>query len=170
MSDLHAWAARWGVSPLALMELRNLMVAGTPEVAVAEGARGGSEAAQQNLIRLEAPKYRVWLTRNNVGALMDKTGRPVRYGLANESKEQNAVIKSADLIGIHTFVVEQRHVGQTIGQFTSIEVKERGWHYTGDAHETAQRNWANFVIGKGGLAIFASEPNHIKNLFGVHEQ
>lgn len=164
MTDLYQWAARWNVSPLALTELRDLLVAGNDKVPMELDTRGGSESAQQNLIRLAAPHFGIWLTRNNVGALIDETGRPVRYGLANESKDQNKRIKSADLIGIHTFVVQPHHVGQTIGRFVSVECKERGWQYRGTAHELAQKNWADFVVGRGGLACFASEPEHLHNL------
>lgn len=165
MTDMHAWAKRWGVSPLAVLELQALMTAGMPEPAgLTHDPRGGTEATQQNLIRLEAPRFGLWLTRNNVGALMDETGRPVRYGLANETAEQNKRVKSGDLIGIRTFVVEPQHVGARIGQFVSVECKKRGWQYRGDKHEVAQKNWADFVVAKGGLACFASEPHHLSNL------
>lgn len=163
--DLHAWAKRHGVSDMAVAELRMLLLGGVPLPAEAPvAASNGSEASQQNLIRLAAPGFGVWLTRNNVGVLMDKTGRPVRYGLANETPQQNQTIKSGDLIGIQSFVVTPEHVGQTIGRFVSVECKARGWKYSGNAHERAQRNWAEFVIGKGGLAIFASEPHHLNHL------
>lgn len=167
MTDLHAWAQRWGVNPLAVLELRMLMLADMPEVSTPTDKSSGSEADQQSLIRLAAPRFGIWLTRNNVGVLMDKTGRPVRYGLANESKAQNERVKSADLIGIRTFTIEPHHVGTQIGQFVSVECKERGWQYRGDKHEAAQKNWADFVVAKGGLACFASEPEHLSNLTGV---
>lgn len=164
MTDLHAWAQRHGVSPVAVAELRALMNSDLIHTGVSLDPRGGSENAQQNLIRLEAPRFGIWLTRNNVGCLMDETGRPVRYGLANESKAQNDVVKSADLIGIYTFTVEPRHVGMTVGQFASVECKERGWKYKGTKREKAQRTWAEFVVSKGGIACFASEPHHLQNL------
>ena len=164
MTDLHAWAHRHGVNPHALAELRALMHSDLVYTGVSLDPRGGSEAAQQNLIRMEAPRFGIWLTRNNVGALIDETGRSVRFGLANESKAQNDVVKSADLVGIRTFTVGPEHVGQTIGQFASVECKERGWQYKGTKHEKAQRTWAEFVVSKGGVAIFASEPHHLQNL------
>lgn len=164
---LHQWAIKHGVSLAAVEELKTLMGVGfvAPE-ATAAGAPG-SEAYQQSLIRLQAPFHGIWLTRNNVGVLMDKGGRPVRYGLANESPHQNERFKSADLIGIHTFTIEQHHVGYQVGQFCSVECKEKGWQYTGDDHERAQKAFAEFVVSKGGAAIFASEPHHLFNISGV---
>lgn len=108
------------------------------------------------MVRLEAPRYGVWLGRNNVGALLDKRGVPVRYGLANESKQMNEVMKSGDLIGIRAVLIQPWHVGTTIGQFVSRECKRPGWTYRGDAHETAQANWAALVTKYGGDAKFAT--------------
>jgi len=164
---LHQWAIKHGVSLAAVEELKTLMGVGFVPVDVSTTAPKKSEAYQTSLVRLQAPFHGIWLTRNNVGALMDKTGRPVRYGLANETKQQNEKFKSGDLIGIHTFTVEQHHVGMQIGQFCSIEMKEQGWQYTGDEHEQGQLNFANFVVSKGGAAIFASEPHHLFNIAGV---
>lgn len=94
--------------------------------------------------------------RNNVGALLDKRGIPVRYGLANDSKEMNARVKSADLIGVRPRVVTSADVGTTIGQFVSIECKRPGWKWTGDAHELAQLNWASLIMAAGALATFST--------------
>lgn len=82
----------------------------------------------------------------------------MRYGLANESKAQNEQVKSGDLIGIRPILIGPQHVGQLIGQFVSVEAKHQTWVYKGDKHETAQLNWANFVISKGGFACFATGP------------
>lgn len=122
----------------------------------------GSESRQQSLVRLDAASHGVWLTRNNVGALLDANGRPVRYGLCNETKAQNEAVKSADLVGIKPVLIEQRHVGTTIGQFYSREVKHEGWQYTGTQHEVAQLAWANFINSKGGDARFATGPGSFK--------
>lgn len=95
--------------------------------------------------------------RNNVGVLIDATGRPVRYGLANDSKAMNQAVKSADLIGIRPVTITPDMVGQTIGQFVSIEVKAEGWRpQPNDQHEIAQRKWAELVILAGGYAIFST--------------
>lgn len=162
--NLDDWAATWSISPAALYDLRQRMGldgdaawkepnanAGTP----------GSEARQSSLVRLEAAAKGVWLTRNNVGVLQDDTGRPVRYGLANESKEQNAKVKSGDQIGIKPVLITPSHVGLIIGQFISREVKHEGWRYTGIGREVQQLAWANFVISRGGDAGFCTGPGTI---------
>lgn len=152
---LDEWAAKWGVPYDALVDLR-ARVGITFVEAVARGKAG--ESRQQSIVRLEAAQKGIWLTRNNVGALMDSRGIPVRYGLANESRAQNEVVKSGDLIGIRPIVIQPRHLGATIGQFVSREMKHEGWTYRGDKHERAQLAWINFVIGKGGDAAFATGP------------
>lgn len=154
---LDTWARKWGVPPAALADLRALC--GMDHApAVAMQGKPGSEARQQSLVRLDAPQHGVWLTRNNVGALLDERGVPIRYGLANESKEQNQAIKSADLIGIRPVLIGPQHVGTVIGQFVSRECKHEGWTYKGDKHETAQLAWVNFVLAKGGDAKFCTGP------------
>lgn len=153
---LDAWAAQWGVPMQALQQLRVLM--GLEAHAVTVVGSEGSESRQQSLVRIDAAQKGVWLTRNNVGALLDERGVPVRYGLANESKAQNQQVKSADLIGIKSILVGPQHVGQLIGQFVSREVKHEGWQYRGDKHEVAQLRWCNFVLSKGGDAAFVTGP------------
>lgn len=153
---LDDWAQRWGIPHAAMFDLRlRLGVAALPVLA---GSGDGSESRQQSLVRIDAAVNGIWLTRNNVGALLDERGVPVRYGLANESKAQNRVVKSADLIGIKPILIGPQHVGRTIGQFVSREVKHAGWSYTGSEREVAQLNWCNFVLAKGGDAAFCSGP------------
>ena len=48
-----------------------------------------ARAAVQAAVRLEAARMGILLFRNNVGALIDVRGIPVRYGLANESTQIN---------------------------------------------------------------------------------
>lgn len=143
-----------------MLDLRQRMGIAAASAMPLVGMEGkpGSEIRQQALIRLDAAQCGVWLTRNNVGALLDERGVPVRYGLANESKEQNKQVKSADLIGIRPILIGQHHVGQVIGQFVSVECKHATWTYKGDTHEVAQSNWMNFVLSKGGFACFAAAP------------
>lgn len=162
---LDAWAARHGISVLAMLELRIAMGIAQQDMPVPDATAGtpGSESRQQSLVRLDAAQSGVWLTRNNVGALLDKRGVPVRYGLANETKEQNAAVKSADLIGIKSVLIAPHHVGKIIGQFVSREVKHEGWQYSGDEHEAAQLAWMNFVLSKGGDASFCTGPGTFNN-------
>ena len=153
---LDEWAARWRIPREAILDLR--LQLGVDPFAPTQVSCVGSEARQQSLVRPEAASMGVWLTRNNVGALIDDTGRPVRYGLANESKAQNQQVKSADLIGIKPILIGPQHVGTLIGQFVSREVKHATWTWQGDKHERAQLNWCNFVIAKGGDAAFCNGP------------
>ena len=59
----------------------------------------------------------VRLFRNNVGALEDKTGRVVRYGLCKGS---------SDLIGWQSVEITPDMVGQRVAVFVALEVKDRG--------------------------------------------
>lgn len=152
---VYQWAVRHGVTLAALQELAGIfgMHGGhdlPPEI------KGTSEAAVQAAVRLEAARKGVRLFRNNVGALIDSRGVPVRYGLANESKQVNEVMKSADLIGWRPLLIEPRHVGTVVAQFVSREVKAVGWHYTGADREPAQLAWAQLVTAGGGDAAFCT--------------
>lgn len=160
MIQLLDWATRWGISPAALADLQHVMGAGLPPSPAHDDPRT-SEAYVQSLVRGEAPKYGVHLWRNNVGAkaLIDEaTGEKsfIRWGLANESKAQNAVLKSGDLIGWRSFTIEPRHVGARFAQFVSRECKKVDWTWKGDKHEVAQMNWARLVTSAGGDAQFVT--------------
>ncbi len=122
-----------------------------------------SESYVQSAVRLEAgrtPGVKLW--RNNVGVLLDATGRPVRYGLANETAEINRILKSGDLIGWRSVLITPADVGRTIAQFLSRECKPADWKPARPtdkarfAHEQAQRAWAQLVIEAGGDAKFAT--------------
>ncbi|MDE2202696.1 MAG: hypothetical protein KGJ38_08210 [Burkholderiaceae bacterium] len=150
---LEDWALRWGISWDALHDLKTnlLRLDGLPAA-----VPGMSEAAVQSRVRLEAAAKGLRLWRNNVGALEDKRGIPVRFGLANDSAALNKVLKSHDLIGLRPTLITQAHVGRTLGLFVSREIKEGSWHYTGTEHEIAQLNWANLINSFGGDAAFAN--------------
>lgn len=105
------------------------------------------EADVQNTIRIEGAKVGLLLWRNNVGVLEDRNGRPVRFGLANDSPESNRKCKSSDLIGIWNVT----------GQFVAVEVKEPGWKFNPkDDHEAAQLTFLNIIRAKGGIGLFAT--------------
>lgn len=155
--NLVTWAAKWGVPAAALADLQqSIGLLGTPGDEPYRGKK--SEAFAQSQVVLEGAEKGVRLFRNNVGALRDDGGRMVRYGLANSSKAENDVLKSADLIGWRMVRIEQHHVGSHIAQFVSREIKEPGWQYVGDAHEQAQLAWAELVAADGGDAAFATGP------------
>lgn len=159
MNDLHEWFNRNAGKPLTVEVFRDLQTTlGTytpPLPAEAPGA-GKSEAWAQSVVRLEASEKGVKLFRNNVGVLEDKTGRPVRYGLGNDSAQQNEIIKSADLIGIRGVVITPEMIGHRFGQFVSVECKSPGWQYTGAGRERAQMAWMNLINSMGGMAFFST--------------
>ena len=153
---IEAWATKWHVPPEAVRDLyQQLTVVAQPTGPV---VRGKSEAAVQAEVRLAAARQGVHLWRNNVCAFLDKRGVPVRAGLANDTKAMNQHIKSADLIGIRPVLITQAHVGSTIGQFVSREVKEVAWCWRGDEHELAQARWALLVALAGGDAAIVNGP------------
>lgn len=156
---LEQWIIRWGIPAAAERELRDALASNDMAPAPVDPNTLASEARVQSLVRIEAAQAGVWLTRNNVGVLPNpETGRPVRYGLANESKAQNEQVKSADLIGFRKRVIVPSDVGATIAQFVSRECKAEGWQYRGSKRELAQARWRDFINANGGDAAFVSGP------------
>jgi hypothetical protein len=117
-----------------------------------------NEKTVSNKIRLIASKNNAVLWRNNVGCFNSEKGY-VRYGLANESKKMNSSFKSSDLIGITAIEITPDMVGQTVGVFTAVEVKKKGWEYKGTAREKAQLAFLNYVRKLGGIGIFSDGEN-----------
>jgi hypothetical protein len=154
-SAINQWAIRNGVSFRALEDLRSIFRLIPERVTLPDGEQKG-EAFVQSLVRIEAGRKGLRLWRNNVGALLDDRGVPVRYGLANDSKRLNEVVKSGDLIGWRPLLISPLHVGHTLAQFVSRECKAQGWTYTGTEHEQAQLKWAQLVAADGGDAAFCT--------------
>lgn len=117
-----------------------------------------SEASIQQRIRLLAARLGVALWRNNVGAFLTPEGRPVRYGLANDSSALNKEFKSADLIGILPVTIGPEHVGKTIGVFVSIECKRS----SGGVVSKGQKNWSELVKSRGGMSIITNNPEEVQ--------
>lgn len=131
-----------------------------------------SESANQNHIRRVLHERGVRLFRNNRGALLDKRGKPVRFGLANDTVAEGEALKSGDLIGWETRLVTPDMVGTHVAVFKSIEVKPDGWKPPGvgpikDArgkltaygHYAGQKAWADLVNSEGGIAGFMIDPD-----------
>lgn len=156
MAILEQWAAKWGVSAQALADLAAMYAAdsGTSE------NNGTAESYVQSAVRLEAPHKGVLLMRNNVGALKDERGVPVRYGLMNDTSKLNDRIKSSDLIGIRRVLIGPGDVGKVIGQFVARECKRSDWvlRGAGTARERAQMEFLNLVNSWGGDGKFANGP------------
>ena len=96
-------------------------------------------------IRLALSRGPVRLFRNNVGALEDKTGRWVHYGL---------FVGSGDLVGWRTLRITPEMVGQDIAHFISIECKRPNAR-TDRKRAEDQANWRRAVNEAGGVAIEA---------------
>lgn len=130
------------------------------------------EQKASEAVRLRAAQYGIKLMRNNVGVLVDKTGRPVRFGLANESKEMNQKMKSGDYIGSTPLLITKEMVGKTIGVFTSIEVKAEGFvdkpFFRPGTREHAQKTFIDFVRKQGGIAGFASDFESLDYILESH--
>lgn len=124
-----------------------------------------NEAAVQSHTRLALARSGALVWRNNTGACEDKSGRIIRYGLANDSQQLNARIKSSDLIGITPVTITQDMVGKTVGIFTAVECKHSGWHLTpGDARGQAQERFLALVRSVGGIGAFVNDPAQVVGL------
>lgn len=110
----------------------------------------------QKIVKNEAWLKGCVLWRNNVGALRDRFKRLVRFGLANDSKKLNDILKSSDLIGIRKIAITEDMVGKTIGQFLCREIKKSDWKYKGTDREKAQLAFIDLVKEMGGDADFAT--------------
>lgn len=155
--ELRQWAVRHHVSLEALAELSGMLGA----IGAPAGEAGASEARVQSQVRLAAPSAGMRLWRNNVGALTDERGIPVRYGLANDTKKLNEQLKSSDLIGWRRLPITPAMVGGIVAQFVSFETKHGGWSYKGDQHEVAQQRWLTLVQADGGYARFVSDAGQL---------
>lgn len=158
MNLLYKWAKRHNVSKEALDDLANELGLNSPVINVPEGI---DERNVQAEVRLEAGKAGVKLWRNNVGVLKDTRGVPVRYGLANDSHNLNALVKSADLIGWRRVLITQDMVGSYIAQIYSRECKHPNWSWTGSDREEAQLRWAMMILLDGGNACFCNSTGTI---------
>lgn len=150
---LCEWAITWGIPAAAVQDLQRRLGAHDDRPPPAAPS-GESEAAVQARRRVEATQAGGRLWRNNVGAAWDAKGNPIRFGLANTSKQQNARIKSADLVGCKPVLITPAHVGRTLGVFWSREIKPAGWHYAATPREQAQLRWAELIVSLGGDAKF----------------
>ena len=153
MINLYTWARKWNIPVEAVNDLR-IQMGIDPSQLYDTVPKIGSEAAVGSRLRLQVAKQGGLLWRNNVGALQDKDGRFVRFGLANESAAVNKKVKSSDYIGIIPTTILPEHIGLVIGQFCAIEVKAPGWKYKGTERELAQQKYLALVTSRGGLARF----------------
>lgn len=146
------WAKKWGVSNLAIEDFK-IMCGIQERVIIDKNSRNEAQILAQ--VKLEASSVGARLWRNNVGAAQSRTGRTIRFGLANDSGALNSVLKSADLIGIRPLYITAEYLGLTIGQFVSREIKSSDWEFKGSEREKAQIRWMGLILSLGGDACFA---------------
>jgi hypothetical protein len=116
-----------------------------------------SESNVQAREMLRAARRGAWVLRNNSGAFQDKTGRLVRFGLGNTSKQFNAMCKSSDLVGIEPVLITPDMVGTVIGRAYARECKPEGWRFNpNDPHEVAQKRFIDKINQMGGNAAFTT--------------
>jgi hypothetical protein len=156
--NFYEWARAEG---LTFAQIRSYQLhLGTYDERLTDG-EGSSEAAVVKRCQVRASKVGGRLWKNHKGAAVLQDGTFMRYGLLNESKRISDEIKSSDLIGVYPLVITTDMVGSTIGQLWLVEVKEEDWHYTGDAHETAQLKFLELGLAMGARATFATSEDDI---------
>ena len=151
--NLNQWAIKWGIPFEAVEDLRREFGSISTDMPLKEGE---SEAAVQTRVRLEASRKGLRLWRNNRGAFHDESGNFVRFGLANDSKQMDKIIKSSDLVGIRPIPIAPHHIGLVIGQFVAREIKPSNWMYAATEREQAQLKFLELVASLGGDASFAT--------------
>lgn len=132
------------------------------------------ESSVAQRVLYEAAKCDINLMRNNsgAGAVTDDYGveRHIRWGLMNESKKQNELIKSSDYIGITPVNAYVELPGLApgwyrLGVFTAVETKPSDWSFRqSDKRAVAQLAFHDMVRGYGGFAGFATGPDDIKRI------
>lgn len=113
-----------------------------------------SEAAVQQEVRLALGRLPgVRMFRNNVGTLLDRQGRPVKFGLHPGS---------ADLIGWKTVLITKEMVGTEVAVFASIEVKSGSGRMS-----EAQSLWAKAVYNAGGISATVRDVDSALMALGI---
>ena len=156
---INEWAHRHNITPEAYTELLGILQAGYIEPDAT--APPMSETGVTQRIRLDVPRRNARLMRNNRGVGMNPQGQPVRFGLCNDSESMGKKYRSADLIGLISYVVKPHDVGRVLGIFYAVEVKKRGWRFRATEHELAQQRFLNFIMSMGGIAQFAQDPGDL---------
>lgn len=109
-----------------------------------------SEQRIQQEIRIALGNGPVRLWRNNTGCLFDRSGRPVRFGLAPGS---------SDLIGLRTITVRPQDVGRELAVFAAVEVKDARGRPTQE--QLKFLDTVNRMGGLGGIARSVDEARRI---------
>lgn len=156
MSQLSDWANHWAIGDDALAALYKI-IGFTPDTPVE--LDGKNEAYVQSAVRLAAPMAGYLLGRNNLGALKDERGVPVRYGWLNDTAQLNKTLKTGDLLGYQSgwFRDYETLEPVKVAVFAMPECKRAGWVFNPkDLHEVAQLRAINMVQAGGGIACFTT--------------
>lgn len=160
MRKIKQWQDKHCISNEAMFELSEMLGLSIPRYMIDPNLnmnnKPQSEAAVQVDCRLKASSIGGRLWRNNVGVAFREDGTPIRYGLCNETKKMNQIIKSSDLIGILPITITPVHIGMVIGQFWAPEIKEGNWKFTGTPREVAQLKFQEMVNDLGGVSKFVN--------------
>lgn len=126
------------------------------------------EGRASQVVALRASAWGSRMFRNNSGVLPSQTGRPVRFGLGNESKKINEKMKTSDFIGWSHVVITPAMVGKTLAVFTALEAKPIGFipknEYRDGSREKAQDHFIQLVIEAGGIAGFCWDEHSVDEL------
>ncbi len=98
-----------------------------------------SESVLLSSVLLSCSKGFTRLFRNNCGVWKDRSGRYVKYGVANPG--------GSDLIGYTTVIVTPDMIGQRLAIFTAIEGK-----FGRNKPTPEQESFVNAVLAAGGRA------------------
>lgn len=122
-----------------------------------------TEAQLLSEVRIQAPKYGSFLMRNNSGVFVNqKTNRPIRFGLGNDSSRLNSKFKSSDLIGI---TPRRCECGRIHGIFTALEIKKPKWKFDKNNNvHVGQNNFLNKIRENGGLCAFITSMNDLHRI------
>ena len=121
-----------------------------------------TESVVQQYTRLMMAQAGGLPMRNNVGVAIDATGRHIRYGLMNESKQQNRQFKSSDVVGPVPIVIQSHHVGKILGVLATFECKHSDWKYSpNDEHSVAQNRFHELMRSVGCIAGFVTDGNQV---------
>lgn len=95
---------------------------------------------------------RLW--RNNCGALQDKDGRWIRFGVANPG--------GSDLIGFHTVTITEKDVGKKLAVFVALEVKQKSGRIRSE-----QQIFIDNVKARGGIASIVRSIEEAKSVLTI---
>lgn len=124
-----------------------------------------SESLVMSQVRLAAPALGALLLRNNSGVLPGPNGRPVRFGLGNESAALVARFASPDLVGWTRYTVTPADVGRTVAVMTGIECKTDTGRVT-----PQQQAWLDRLAADGGVSGVARGPDDLERIIGAYRR